>query len=258
MLRWSDVNPQDGVFDWSELRRALAKGNGVYLRLENSHVIHCPPWLEAKYPDLKQGILHGGQSSDNWEVLTGGTYYPMWHDGFAAEFHRLLRSLQESGLTQHENFRFWYIPGGWAWGEFGVGFVKGLKQAGMGPEDFLRWWQSTLDAYVEAVGTANTGKFMFTGQDHVALCDGDQEWRRVTGRRVFAEAMQRGCGTRFGLLEKFDFLTGDMPAYGLPVIKLGGANYQVAEETSPLLADSSRWIGSENEESASTTVVSTT
>ena len=178
-LRWKDVNPQEGVFDWSELRRALAKGNGVYLRLETSHVVHCPAWLEDKYPDLKQGILRGEKTRDNWEVQTGGTYYPLWHEGFAAEFRRLLRSLQESGLARHENFRFWYIPGAWAWGEFGVEFVEEMRQAGMKPEDFMQWWRRTLDAYVQTVGQEHAGKLMFTGQDHVELCDDDQEWRRI-------------------------------------------------------------------------------
>ncbi len=200
------------------------------------------------HPDLKQQIFDGDETGDNWEQKTGGTYYPLWHPGFTAAFRALLISLKDSGLTQHENFRFWYIPGAWAWGEFGVDFVDEMKASGMKPHDFMVWWRTTLDAYVDTVGSSHSGKLMFTGQDNLPLCDGDLEWRRALGREVQREAVQRGCGTRYGLLEKFDFLVGDMPHYGLPAVLVGDVHYQIADEDAPMIADASRWIGSENEE----------
>ncbi len=247
-LRWRDVNPADGMFDWSPLREELNKGPGVYLRLENSHVIHCPEWLQKKYPDLERQILQSEETLDNWDEKTGGTYYPLWHHGFTASFRTLLASLRDSGLTQHPNFRFWYIPGAWAWGEFDVAFVDEMKATGMKPKDFMDWWRGTLDAYVDTVGRGHAGKLMFTGQDNIPLCDDNLEWRRELGRQVQREAVLRGCGTRYGLLEKFDFLIGDMPEYGLPTQWIRDGRYQVADEDSPMIADATRWIAAENEE----------
>jgi hypothetical protein len=111
-FRWKDVNPSEGVYDWSLLREALSGERPVYLRLENSHVIHCPDWLAGKYPELAGMILQGDSpQQDNWEVETGGTFYPMWHAGFRTEFRRLLADFRAQGFGAHERFRFWYIPG---------------------------------------------------------------------------------------------------------------------------------------------------
>jgi hypothetical protein len=60
--------------------------------------------------------------------------------------------------------------------------------------------------------------------------------------------MNRDCSTRFGLLEKFDFLTGDMPNYGMPAVMIEDGRYIVADENSGLIADPNRIIGAENEE----------
>ncbi len=76
--RWSDVNPHEGVFDWSELRRALNKGHSIYYRLENSHVIHCPKWLEQKHPDLNGTYLTGSMDGLNGMITrAGGSNLPL-------------------------------------------------------------------------------------------------------------------------------------------------------------------------------------
>lgn len=253
-FRWKDVNPREGVYDWSVLEKALSGKNNVYTRLENSHVIHCPEWLAAKYPDLKGKILKGDPTPDNWGQDTGGTYYPLWHPGLKAEFRKLLQSFKQRRFGAHPRLKFSYIPGAWAWGEFGVAFVKEMKAEGMRPEDWMAWWREWIDAYVDAYGKENAHKLMYTGLDYLSLCDGDVEWRRAIGRFPFEYVWKQGGSTRFGLLEKFDFLTGDMPVYGVAAKEIGGARYFVVDEDNPLIADPKRLIGAENEEVANANI----
>ena len=247
-FRWRDVNPREGVYDWSVLEKALAGKHNVYTRLENSHVIHCPDWLDAKYPDLKSKILKGDPTPDNWEQETGGTYYPLWYPGLQAEFRKLMRSFKQRRFGWPPRLKFSYIPGAWAWGEYGVQFVKEMKAEGMTPEDYMAWWRAWIDTYVDAYGRENAHKLMYTGHDYLPLCDGDTAWRSAIGRSPFEYAWRRGGSTRFGLLEKFDFLTGDMPTYGIAAVEIGGGRYFVVDEENPLIADPKRLIGAENEE----------
>jgi hypothetical protein len=251
---WRDVNPREDVYDWSMLEKTLKSDHGIYLRLENSHVIHCPKWLEEKYPELHHKIIQGDPVGDNFDRQTGGTYYPIWHPGFSAEFRKLLANFKAKGFGNHKRFRFWYIPGAWAWGEFGVEHVKQMERDGLKPEGFLRWWRRTVDAYVEAVGPKNAHKLMYTDHDYLSLCDGNATWQKAIGREPFAYVIRRGGSTRFGLLEKFDFMVGDLPNYGLPAVEIGGARYQIANEDAPLLADPHRWIGAENEEAGNANI----
>jgi hypothetical protein len=247
-FRWKDVHPREGVFDWSPLEKALAGKNNIYTRLENSHVIHCPDWLLEKYPDLRTRILTGEPTRDNWEQKTGGTYLPLWHPGVKAEFRKLLVSFKQHGFGAHPRLKFSYIPGAWAWGEFGVEFVKEMRAEGMPPADFMSWWRGLVEDYVDAYGKENAHKLMFTGQDNLPQCDGDLEWQKAIGRKLFEYVWQKGGSTRFGLLEKFDFLTGDMPIYGITAVEIDNARYFVVNEDNPLIATPQRIIGAENEE----------
>ncbi|MGI8550961.1 MAG: beta-galactosidase [Dehalococcoidia bacterium] len=54
VLPWRLLEPQEGVYDWSLLTKALARKQPVWLRLFASDVSHCPAWLQKKYPDLKR------------------------------------------------------------------------------------------------------------------------------------------------------------------------------------------------------------
>lgn len=245
-FRWRDVNPKEGVYDWSILKDALENNDSIYIRLENSDVIHCPEWLGKKYPDLKPLKLE--PYTDNFEVKSQGLFYPMWHPGFKKEFKLLLESFKEQEFASNPRLKFAYIPGAWKWGEFGVEFVEDMKRQGMTPEDFLSWFKEIIDTYVDAFGKDNAHKLMYTGHDIIPLVDGDIEWRTKLDRQLFSYVMEKGCSTRFGLLEKYNFVATDMPNYGIPVVKRRGGLYMETDDNAPLIASSERFIGSESEE----------
>ncbi|MFC1714443.1 beta-galactosidase [Candidatus Poribacteria bacterium] len=247
-FRWIDVNPAEGVYDWSILEKGLSQPHNIYIRMENSDVLHCPKWLSEKYQELDALKMTGKSYKDNFGTESKGEHYPLWHPGFKAEFRKLLASFRDKGFGSHPHFKFAYIPGAWAWGEFGLSFVDEMIQQGITPEDYLEWFRETIDAYVDAFGDENAHKLMYTGHDYLPLADSNEEWRNAIGRKLFEYAMKRGCSTRFGLLEKFDFLTGDMPNYGMPAVTIGDGMYIVADDDAGLLADPNCIIGAENEE----------
>ena len=245
-FRWRDVNPQEDVYDWSILENALQGDNNIYLRLEISDVEHCPLWLSEKYPDLEP--LKLSSYNDNFDNYSEGYFYPMWHPGFKQEFGKLLQSFKEKGFGSNPRLKFAYIPGAWKWGEFDVQFVDYMKSQGMTPNDFYQWFEELIDTYVDAFGEENAHKLMYTAQDVIPLANGDLEWRKFLDRKLSSYAFNRGSSTRFGLLEKYNFVATDMPNYGIPVVNVDGNNYMEVNENSPLIADPKRFIGSENEE----------
>lgn len=240
---WRDINPKEGVYDWSILENALEQPYNIYIRLENSDVIHCPEWLRKKYPNLKP--LKLGSYEDIFEVRSEGMFYPMWHPGFKKEFKNLLHSFKEHQFGSHSHLKFAYIPGAWAFGEFSV---DKITQQGITPNDFLNWFKEIIDAYVDAFGKENAYKLMYTGQDDRCLCNGNFEWQQAIDRNLFSYVIKQGGSTRFGLLEKYNFLATDMPNYGIPVVTIGDGKYMVADDSAPLISNPKRFIGSENEE----------
>lgn len=248
---WREINPSEGVYDWSVIERALADANRtgarIALRIENSHVEHCPDWLVQKYPDLARKRLPSENYWDNFDNVLSGDFYPIWHAGFSREFRRFIASFKAKGFGGDPALVFAYIPGAWAWGEYGISYVDEMIAAGLTPQDYMRWFEETIDAYVDAFGAANAHKLMYTGHDYIPLCDGNVTWRRAIMRHDSAYAFAKGCGTRFGFLEKYNFMMTDMPNYGVRTVEHGGGRYMVVDDDAPLLRER-RPIGTENEE----------
>lgn len=245
-FRWSDVNPQEDVYDWSILENALQGNNNIYIRLENSDVNHCPQWLSQKYPDLQP--LKLSSYMDNFDNYSDGYFYPMWHPGFKQEFTKLLQSFKDKGFGYNPRLKFAYIPGAWKWGEFDLNFVGYMKSQGMTPNDYYQWFTELIDTYIDAFGQENAHKLMYTEQDVIPLAEGDWEWRNFIDRKLTKYAFEKGLSTRFGLLEKYNFVNTDMPNYGISIVNSDGHNYMEVNESSPLISDPQRFIGSESEE----------
>ncbi|MEO1373375.1 MAG: beta-galactosidase [Cyanobacteria bacterium J06635_10] len=245
-FRWSDVNPQEDVYDWSILENALQGNNNVYMRLENSDVDHCPTWLSEKYPDLQP--LRLSSYKDNFDRYSNGYFYPMWHPGFKQEFNKLLQSFKDKRFSYNPRLKFAYIPGAWKWGEFDLKFVGYMKSQGMTPNDYYQWFKELIDTYIDAFGEENAHKLMYTEQDVIPIAEGDLEWRNFIGVKFTKYAFDKGLSTRFGLLEKYNFVATDMPNYGISIVNSDDRNYMEVNESSPLISDPNRFIGSESEE----------
>lgn len=250
-LRWKDVNPADGVYDWSALEKALATATRpIYMRFEHSHVEHVPQWIATKYPELAAQLLHSDPYKDNFGQSLSGSFYRPWHPGLESEFVELMQEFQRRRFANHPRFAFMYFPGLWEWGEYSVQFVDEMVASGMTPQDYLDWNQRMIDTYVAAFGPGNAHKLMYTQLDYLPLTGGRADWTSAIGRKPFAYAVSKGVSVRFGLFEKYDFLTGDMPEYGVhPVVDWNGTRRFGIDESTPLMrAGRQRWIATENEE----------
>ncbi|MEH2111253.1 beta-galactosidase [Nostoc sp.] len=252
-LRWRDVNPEEGVYDWSILEKALRRTNNIYVRFLNSDVIHCPKWLSSKYPYLKPFQIDSYQ--DDFNITSAGLFYPMWHPAFKQEFKKLLQSFKAHNFASHPHLKFFYIPGAWKWGELDLDVVQqNMLAQGMLPNDLLNWFKEMLDAYVDAFGSENTHKLMYTDQDILYSFNGNLDWSRTIDRNTFKYVMTQGGSTRFGLLAKYNFVATDMPNYGISVDNIGNGKYMITNDNAPLIADPKRFIGSETVQFGGSTI----
>ncbi|MEJ6483218.1 beta-galactosidase [Nostoc punctiforme UO1] len=252
-LRWRDVNPQEGVYDWSILEKALKQTNNIYVRFLNSDVIHCPKWLSSKYPYLKPFRIDSYE--DDFNITSEGFFYPMWHPAFKQEFKKLLQSFKTRNFASHPHLKFFYIPGAWKWGELSLDVVQeNMAAQGMSPNDLLNWFKEMLDAYVDAFGKENTHKLMYTDQDLLYSFNGNLNWAKAIDRNPFKYVMTQGGSTRFGLLAKYNFVATDMPNYGISVANISNSKYMLTNDNAPLIADPKRFIGSETVQFGGSTI----
>ncbi|MEH1770963.1 MAG: beta-galactosidase [Nostoc sp.] len=252
-LRWRDVNPQEGVYDWSILQKALGQTNNIYVRFLNSDVIHCPIWLSSKYPSLKPFNI--GSYQDDFNITSAGFFYPMWHPEFQQEFKKLLQSFKAQNFASHPHLKFFYIPGAWQWGEFNPEVIQPLFVAeGLTPSSLLTWFRGLIDAYVDAFGTINAYKLVYTDQDILYNFNDAVDWEIAIDRNPSGYVVSKGGSTRFGLLAKYNFVATDMPNYGVSVVDIGTGKYMIVDDNAPLIADPKRIIGSETVQFGGSTI----
>ncbi len=245
-FRWKDVSPTDGTYNWSILQSELALNQQIILRLEVSDSIHVPQWLFTKYPNLKNNVFLLTPYEDNFEIPSPGKFIPLWHVGVEMELNKLLLNFKAQNFGQNPRLHSAYFPGGWKWGEFARPDDAVLVAQGLTPTTYLAWFKRMTDSYIDAFN-GNAYKLIFTGGDIIEN-DGIPAWRTGVGRIPTEYVIQRGCGARTGLLEKFNFIMTDLPNYGTSIVTIADKNYMVTDDTNPLISDTNRIWANENEE----------
>ncbi len=253
-LTWREVEPVEGQYGWSKLERELQGDGDIWLRLRNSDVAHCPKWLSDKYPDLTPmpWLWPEGGYPDAMGGYSQGSFYPLWHAGFDAEFKELLTDFRGHHYGSHPKLRFIYVPGAWRWNEWSLKFVQQMRETGVTPEDFIAWFESLIDAYIESFdGLAH--KLVYTGMAHPEWTQGDDEFAAKInppgiGNVMCDYAVKRGCSARTGWSEVFNWANTDFPSLGTKPVMIGDARYMVTDDDSPFLRDPRRIFGTENEE----------
>jgi len=253
-ISWKDIEPVEGQYDWSVLENALAAGD-VFLRIFASDVIHVPAWLGEKYPDLKVHRFRW-PNKPYYDVHTKtssvGDFYEIWDPRFEAEFRQLMQSFRDHKLGSHPNMKFSYLMHGWRWNEWGVKWVPEMIQSGITVQDFIGWFQRTVDDYVYGF-EGNAGKLLYTGTaDAEWIEGGDSSWvagiNSADGGNVLSKyAVSAGAGARTGSSEWLDYGLVDNPDWGMSRKKIGSTWYQAVDDNHPFLKDSIRIFGAENE-----------
>jgi Beta-galactosidase len=254
ILTWKEMNPREGVYDFSRLDYVLAQNFRIWLRVYSTDVLHVPDWVLRKHPDMPR-MRHSTYEGLTYPDLIGnnsrGDFIAPWHPGANAEFLKFLRVFGERDFLANPKLAFMYAPGAWRWGEWTTLFVREMQEQGLTPNQYVQWFEQLIDAYVAASG-GHTHKLMFTGYGRVDTAEGAGEFiLRIndleTGlNRMTDYAVRAGMSVRVGDLEWFNQFN-IMPAWGAPFITDSGFNYQIIDPENPLRKDSRRLLGTENE-----------
>ncbi len=97
----------------------------------------------------------------------------------------------------------------------------------MTPETYLDWWTGNPRRLCRGGWTREPRETHVYRHDYLPNASSEDSarkrlWNGTIGRKHFIEVMRRGGSTRWGLLEKFDFMNSDLPNYGLPAVEIGG------------------------------------
>lgn len=254
ILTWKELNPAEGVYDFSRMELALQQNFRVWLRMYATDVIHVPTWVLAKHPNAPL-MHHPTHEGLTYPDLIGnnslGFFVAPWHTGVDQEFRLFLKQFGERNFLANPKLAFMYVPGAWRWTEWVTSFVREMRQQGLTPDAYVRWFEQLIDAYALA-GGQHVHKMVFTGYGRVDSAEGNEDFIfRIndleTGlNRMTDYAVRAGMGVRVGDLEWFNQFN-IMPAWGAPFITDSGLNYQIIDMDNPLRKDSRRVIGTENE-----------
>jgi len=265
VLPWRMIEPEEGVYDWSLLTNALARGRPVWLRFFASDFSHCPAWLQRKFPDLKHhrfrwpdggyddisGYIHGKTT-----IRSIGDFYEIWDPRFETEFRRLLREFTRQGFGKDPRIRFVYFPHAFRWNEYSLKWVPEMAKAGFAPEAYVAWFKRTLADYVAAFGDAGRVVYTGTGSREWIEWTGDQasfdKWDRAIngpggGNLLSQHSLNAGCGVRDGFTEAFNHFSW-RPDWGLDLVRDGDFRYSVINEKHPLISANRRFFGTESED----------
>lgn len=246
-VRWKDINPQENVYDWSELSDSLASGLDIHYRMDLSDSIHVPQWVFTKYPDLKDSLLQIGSGyEDVFGEFSPSRHVPFWHTGVAEELEELRLEFKSQSFATHPKFHHAYFPFSYDYGEYERPDEIYFEQYNMSPQDYLDWFYQFTDDWIDAFhGLAY--KMVYTGADVEARFESNM-WRDSVGRKPSAYVIQKGLSARTGLIEKFNFVHTNLPNYGSKLTFIDGKYYLVTDESNPLLGDAQRIWADENEE----------
>lgn len=246
-VRWKDINPEEHLFDFSELVTLLNGDLSLHFRMDLSDSIHVPQWVFEKYPDLKDSLLQIGSGyMDVFGEFSPSRHIPFWHTGVAQELEKLRLHFKIADYASHPNFQHAYFPFSYDYGEYERPDDFYFLQIDWSPQDYLEWFYAFTDTWIDAFN-GNTHKLAYTGADVPAIFDSEL-WRDSIGRKPSAFIVQKGLSARTGLLEKFNFVQTDLPNYGSALTNIDGKNYLITDENNPLLGDSLRIWADENEE----------
>jgi hypothetical protein len=249
-FRWRDVNPAEGVYDWSILQNDLNANARVYIRIDMADTMLAPQWLFTRYPWLDTLIFTTNGSYESEWGTSPGIFIPLWNDSVQAEIFKLLQNFKQQSFATNPKFHHAYFPFAWEWGEFARVDDSILIASGLTPQSYVDWFKGFCDTTLAAFHNL-PHKLVMTGYDVMERTSsppvGDI-WRDSVGRQLTEYTTQLGFGLRTGLLEKFNFQHNDCPNLGLTNMSSMGKNYMLVSDSHPFIKDTALVYVNENEE----------
>lgn len=249
-LRWRDVNPADGVYDWSILQNDISNNARVYLRIDMADTMMAPGWLFTKYPGLDTIVFNiDGSYTTEWGD-SPGDFLPLWNTNVNYEIFRLLENFKQQAFASNPKLHHAYFPFAWKWGEWDRVNDSLLIASGLTPQTYVNWFKEFCDTTLAAFMN-NPYKLVMTGYDIMERTIAPplgNIWRDSVGRQLTAYTSQLGFGLRTGQLEKFNFVVNECPNMGLTNQNSMGRNYMVISDMHPFIRDTQLVYANENEE----------
>ena len=241
-LTWADLNPAEGVYDFSVLEKylALAKARSgmVLFRLKASI-------LDAK----EQGVVDGQrQMIPQWvmdkhhpktfRTKADKLYAAPWDPGVQAEFRELVREIGRRKYLESEQLMAIYLHGvSTSFGEEmninEEAYTNEAKTAGLTAEVLLDCWKARMDWWAEAAGR-NIAKVIWVGSGNIHGLPYPKE-------ELDAYALKQGLGWRAGFIEHYFYPRLHPPVAG----QTYDSGYIVSAPQAPLR--DGRYFGDENE-----------
>jgi hypothetical protein len=186
-----------------------------------------------------------------------GDFYAVWDSRFEEEFRQLLQSFKSMGFGSHQKVRFTYYPHAWSWSEWSLKFVPEMVQENWQPEDFIYWWERTVQDYIDAF-EGQAGKLVYSGiggeewvewtGDDASYNDWQAKINSPDGGNVLSQySLQAGSGARNGMTEALDWDLSNTTDWGSPAVNIGDGWYQVIDDSHFLISDPARIFATENE-----------
>ena len=230
-LRWKQLNPGEGRYDWGMLteriEKSRAKGMRLGLHLMGAELKGIPEWVMEKHrpPVFEVPVL---QENQPWRLRN----IAAWDRGVDGEFHRFLQAFGETGIPQSEDVVYGYIHG--------ISPSRGEElwmrradlemyetQSGLTAELFADWLRRRIDAMCEAVsGTFAadadaTVRLQLFGQgrgNHAPGLAGVSCFREIGMRTLTAEEVLQGREMDFRIETEG---TGDVTVTMVRIVKPG-------------------------------------
>jgi len=209
---WADLNPAEGVYDWTSITDKLNGSLGDY---------QIVLLIKTNVAD-KNGIWGAGQSIPQWvldkhspalaymKYDDASNYIQVaapWDTGLQAELSAFITAFGAQGIHNHANFLGAYVHGiSTSYGEefwMDAAAVASLEAAGMTPAllqssftDRLNWWATAVGAQVGKLGWVKAEWFQTNASaNHAAY--------QLVGPVLDDLAYTLGMGTRWGNSEKY-------------------------------------------------------
>ena len=241
-IRWKELNPAPGEYDWQRLIDRIEQNSeagmrtGIHLMgVERKGV---PDWVVEKFkpPVIDVPTL---QENQPWRIQT----VPPWHPDVDRAFHEFLDAFAETGIAQREEVVYGYIHG--------ISASRGEelflrpqdaeiyeRDTGLTPEVFADWMRRRVDAMLKAFQGVGY-KLAWVSGGPV----GPNEAYREATKDLWRYAIDHGTGIRGGGI---DFQHGmfSAPAWAS---RLDPDGYCIVDDADPTIAEG-RYRGDENEE----------
>jgi hypothetical protein len=241
-IKWKDLNPGPGQFNWKpmldviEKNRAAGMRTGIHLMGVERGVV--PDWViqQSHAPVVDVPPL---KESQPWRLQT----IPPWIPGVDKAFHDFLAAFGKTGIAQRDDVVYGYIHGiSASRGEELYLRAKDIemyeKVSGLTPQLFADWLRRRVDAMLTAFEGVEY-KLAWMSQDNIGA---GAEYKK-TMNDLWRYAIAHGTGIRGGGID-FQHHLFTAPDWGSGVDANG---YAFVDEANPTIAQH-RYRGDENEE----------